>query len=245
MELIPAIDLLSGRVVRLRQGSYDRATEFDHDPVELVRRFYADGATRVHVVDLDGARDGAPRHTQAIEAMLRAAPVRVQVGGGVRDREALERWLEAGADRVVLGTVAVRDPELARALCEAHPGRVVVAVDAKAGQVSVDGWRADAGRAVADVAREADAWGAAAFLYTCIERDGMASGPDVAATVELQRVVRADVIASGGIGTLSDIADLARAGVRAAVCGRALLEGAFTLAEALREILTSKGPDAR
>ena len=240
MELIPAIDLLSGRVVRLRRGSYEDATHFAHNPVELVRRFHADGATRIHVVDLDGARDGAPGHVATIEAMLRAAPVRVQVGGGVRDRDAVERWLAAGADRVVLGTVAVRDPALARALCEAHPGRVVVAVDARAGQVAVDGWRAGAGRAVSDVALEADGWGVAAFLYTCIERDGMGSGPDVAATLAMQRVVRADVIASGGIGTLAHVAELARAGVRAAVCGRALLEGAFSLPDAIRESLAGQ-----
>jgi len=245
VELIPAIDLLSGHVVRLRQGSYDAATEFADDPVELVERLHAEGATRIHVVDLDGAKAGAPRHVRTIEAMLRAAPVRVQVGGGVRDPESVARWLGAGADRVVIGTVAVRDPALARGLCEAHPGRVVVAVDARAGEVSIDGWRAGAGRPVVEVARDADAWGAAALLYTCIERDGMGSGPDVEGTVALARAVRAEVIASGGIGTLAHVRQLAEAGVRAAVCGRALLEGAFSLADAMRASATPEVGRAR
>jgi phosphoribosylformimino-5-aminoimidazole carboxamide ribotide isomerase len=187
----------------------------------------------LHVVDLDGAREGAPRNVEVIEAILRAAPLTVEVGGGIRDEASAERWLSAGVKRVVLGTAAIKQPELVRGLCARHPEGVVVAVDARAGEVAVEGWLQSTGRAVEDLVREVDAWGAAALLYTVIERDGTNEGPDVAATLALQAKGRAPVIASGGIGTLDHGRALAAAGARAAVCGRALYAGAFSVPEAM------------
>lgn len=232
MELIPAIDILDGKVVRLRRGRYDEVTIFADDPAEPARRFHEAGAARLHVVDLDGARDGRPGNVRAIERILAAVPIEVQVGGGIRDAASAERWLAAGAQRVVLGTAAVRSPELVRALAEKHSSAVVVAVDARAGKVMIEGWTEGSGRDALDVAREADARGVIAVLYTNIERDGTREGPDVEGTIALQREVGATVIASGGIGTLDHLRALASAGVRATVCGRALYDGAFTIEDA-------------
>jgi phosphoribosylformimino-5-aminoimidazole carboxamide ribotide isomerase len=187
----------------------------------------------LHVVDLDGARDGRPGNVETIRAILRAAPLRVQVGGGIRDEAAAQRWLSAGVERVVLGTAAVKQPAMVQRLCAAHPGGVIAALDARGGEVAVEGWLERSGRAVHELAREVDAWGVAAILFTVIERDGTSAGPDVAATLALQAEVSATVIASGGIGELEHVRVLARAGVRAAVCGRALYSGAFDLKDAL------------
>jgi phosphoribosylformimino-5-aminoimidazole carboxamide ribotide isomerase len=233
MELIPAIDLLGGKVVRLHKGDYDKVTVYSDDPAGQARAFHAQGARMLHVVDLDGARSGKPCHVEVIEAILRAAPLAVEVGGGIRDEASAERWLAAGVKRVVLGTAAIKQPALVKSLCARHPEGVVVAVDARAGEVAVEGWLQSSGRAALDLAREVDGWGAAALLYTVIERDGTNEGPDVAATVALQAQVRATVIASGGIGTLDHVRALAAAGVRAAVCGRALYGGSFSLPEAI------------
>jgi phosphoribosylformimino-5-aminoimidazole carboxamide ribotide isomerase len=232
MELIPAIDLLGGKVVRLRKGDYAAVTVYSDDPAGQARRFYDQGARMLHVVDLDGAREGKPCNVPVIEAILRAAPLAIEIGGGIRDRASAEGWLAAGATRVVLGTAAVKQPELVRELCARHPAGVVVAVDARAGEVAVEGWLEGSGKSAVALAREVDAWGAAAILFTVIERDGTHEGPDVEATAALQAEVRATVIASGGIGELAHVRALAAAGVRAAVCGRALYSGAFTLAEA-------------
>ncbi len=236
MELIPAIDLLGGRVVRLHKGAYDAATEYASDPVAVALGFAEAGARRLHVVDLDGARGQASEHPAIIRAIVERAPLAVQVGGGVRDRATAERWLDAGAARVVLGTVAVRAPQIAERLCADHPDRVVIAIDARGDEVSVDGWREAGGTSVRALAERADAWGAAAILYTDIDRDGTGEGPAVERTAALQRAVRPTVIASGGIGALAHLSALRDAGVRAAVCGRALYEGAFTLTEGLAHL---------
>ncbi|MGD8316514.1 MAG: 1-(5-phosphoribosyl)-5-[(5-phosphoribosylamino)methylideneamino]imidazole-4-carboxamide isomerase [Myxococcales bacterium] len=232
MELIPAIDLLDGKVVRLHQGDYDRVTVYDDDPVSMAKRFEEQGAARLHVVDLEGARRGNPAHVAVIRDILRETRLEVQVGGGVRDERIALRWLEAGAARVVLGTVVVKAPSVVRALCVAHPGAVVAALDARDGKIAVEGWREQSGRDVSEVAEEVDQWGVAAILFTNIHRDGTRRGPDVRGTAALQSRVGATVIASGGIGTLDDLRALAAAGVRSAVCGRALYSGAFTLSEA-------------
>jgi len=235
MEFIPAIDLLAGKVVRLHKGDYAQVTVYSDDPAGQARLFRDAGARRLHVVDLDGARDGKPGNRHVIEQILKAAPeLLVQVGGGIRTREAAEAWYQAGATRVVLGTVAIKNPELARSLCAEHPDGVVMALDAKGGMIAVEGWLEATGKPVHEVAAQADAWGASAILFTDIDRDGTREGPAVEATSALQSKVKATVIASGGIGRLEDLAALRRAGVRAAVCGRALYSGAFTLAEAFR-----------
>lgn len=232
MELIPAIDLLDGKVVRLHQGKYDEVTVYHDDPVAMAKRFEAEGAERLHVVDLEGARSGKPAHVPVIEGILRETALKVQVGGGVRDERIAAQWLDAGAARVVLGTMVVKAPDVARALCAERPGAIVVALDARDGKVAVEGWREQSSRDVVELAEEVDGWGIGAILFTNIHRDGTRQGPDVEATAGLQSSVNTTVIASGGIGALDDLRALAAAGIRSAVCGRALYSGAFTLSEA-------------
>jgi phosphoribosylformimino-5-aminoimidazole carboxamide ribotide isomerase len=227
MELIPAIDILGGQVVRLHKGRYDEVTVYSDDPPGQARAFYEAGARRLHVVDLDGAREGQPCNVDTIRAILAAAPLAVQVGGGIRDEASAERWLAAGADRLVLGTMAIKQPALAQRLCARFPGTVVAAIDGRGGQVAVEGWLETSGRPVDEVAAQVDSWGVAAILHTVIERDGTREGPDVEATAALQSRVRATVIASGGIGALAHLRALARAGVGAAGCGRARYAAPF------------------
>lgn len=234
MELIPAIDLLEGKVVRLHKGRYDEVTVYADDPVAEAKRFADQGAARLHVVDLEGARSGDAVHAPIVERIVASVPgIAVQVGGGVRDARAAERWLAAGAQRVVMGTAAIKAPEVVEALCAKHPGRLVIAIDARGGEVAIEGWEKGSGVHAEELAGRVDAWGAAAILYTDIDRDGTRLGPATDSTAALQRAVSATVIASGGIGEIAHLLELARAGVRAAVCGRALYAGAFTLPEAL------------
>lgn len=233
MKLFPAIDLLAGRAVRLEGGKRDRATVFHDRPVELVSELAGGGADRLHVVDLDGAF-GEPRQLALISAIVRASPIPVEVGGGLRDRASIDRILELGAAFAVLGTAAVRDPALVEQVCRAHPGRIIVAVDARDGVVAIEGWTASGGVTARELAARAAGWGAAAVLYTDVARDGLGGGPNVAATAALARAAGIEVIASGGVGSLDDIAALARAGVPAVVVGRALYDGKFSVAEAVR-----------
>jgi phosphoribosylformimino-5-aminoimidazole carboxamide ribotide isomerase len=233
MELIPAIDLLGGKVVRLHKGDYAQVTVYSNDPAGQARAFQAAGAARLHVVDLDGARSGRPENHRIIDEMLRSAQgLQVQVGGGIRTRDTASAWFDAGVARVVLGTAAIKDPDMVAELCRVHRDGVVVALDGRGGVVAIEGWLEATDKRITDVARQVDAWGAAAILFTDIDRDGTREGPSVEATASLQREVRATVIASGGIGELSHLVALRDAGVRAAVCGRALYTGAFTLEEA-------------
>lgn len=231
MLLIPAIDILGGKVVRLRKGRYDEVTVYADDPLEPARRFVDGGCTWLHVVDLDGARDGAPTNLATVE-QLAGLPLKVQVGGGVRSPETAQRLYQAGAERVVLGTTAVRDPDFVQRLASQHP--VVVAADGKHGMVAVEGWLEETSMSVGALVQSAASWGAQAVLYTNIERDGMKSGPDVEGTAGLQQKTEVDVIASGGIATLDDLVALDNAGVRACVSGRALLDGAFTVEAGVR-----------
>jgi phosphoribosylformimino-5-aminoimidazole carboxamide ribotide isomerase len=232
VELIPAIDLLDGKVVRLHQGKYDEVTIYDDDPVSMARRFEEQGAKRLHVVDLEGARRGAPAHVQVIRGILRETRLQVQIGGGVRNEEVASQWMDAGAARVVLGTVVIKAPDVARAICERYPRGVVMALDARDGKIAVEGWQEQSEQDVTELAKEVDHWNIGAILFTNIHRDGTREGPDVEATAALQAQVGTTVIASGGIGALDHLRALATAGVRATVCGRALYSGAFTLSEA-------------
>ena len=232
MELIPAIDLLDGKVVRLHQGKYDEVTVYDHDPVAMAKRFEDQGAARLHVVDLEGARSGQPAHVAIIRGILRETNLQVQIGGGVRNEAVAAQWIDAGAARVVLGTVIVKAPEVARAICGVYPEGVVMALDARDGKVAVEGWQEQSGQDVVELAREVDGWNIGAILFTNIHKDGTREGPDVEGTASLQSQVDTTVIASGGIGALEDLRRLSSAGVRSAVCGRALYSGAFTLSEA-------------
>lgn len=233
MRVIPAIDLLDGRAVRLREGKKDEVTVYREHPEELVAELAAGGAERIHVVDLDGAFAGARRHADVIARVCAASPVPVQVGGGIRDAATARAVLDAGAAAVVLGTAAVKSPAMVRALCEALPGRVIVAVDAKDGMVAVEGWVETSDVSAIELGRQAAAWGAAGLLYTDVARDGTGVGPNVAATAALAAGVGIDVIASGGVATLDHLRALARAGLPAVVVGRALYDKRFTLAEAI------------
>jgi len=233
VKLFPAIDLLAGRAVRLEEGKRERATVFHDQPIELVAALAQGGADRLHVVDLDGAF-GEPRQLALISAIVAASPIPVEVGGGIRDREALERVIALGAAFVVLGTAAVRSPALVEHACRAYPNRIIVAVDARDGVVAVEGWTASGGVTAAELGARAAGWGAAALLYTDVARDGLGGGANVSATAALARAVGIEVIASGGIGSLDDIAALRRAQIPAVVVGRALYDGRFTVADAVR-----------
>lgn len=230
MKLFPAIDLLGGRAVRLEKGERDKATVFSERPVELVAKLGI--ADRLHVVDLDGAF-GEPRQAALIREIVAACPVPVEVGGGIRDRATVEEVLALGVGFVVLGTAAVRDPALVEDVCRAHLGRIVVAVDARDGVVSIDGWTKSGEITAIELGKRAASWGAAALLYTDIARDGVHTGPNVAATAQLSRAVGIDVIASGGVSSLADLAALREAGIPAAVVGRAIYDKRFTVEEAL------------
>lgn len=236
MIVIPAIDLMGGKAVRLAQGRADRVTEYGDRPAEIAAGFARAGARTIHVVDLDGAFAGTSAQLGAVEAIVRAVQgegVAVQAGGGVRDADAVQRLLDAGAHRVVIGTLAVREPERVAALCAEHPARIVVAADARAGKVAVDGWASASDRTPRALAEAAQSWGAAAVLFTEVSRDGMQTGPAIDETLALQAGLTIDVLASGGIGTLAHLDACVAAGIRGVVLGRALYEGAFTIEEAL------------
>ncbi len=233
MKLFPAIDLLGGRAVRLEEGMRDRVTVFHERPVELVVELAQGGADRLHVVDLDGAF-GEPRQLALVTAIIAASPIPVEVGGGIRDRAAIDAVLAAGASFVVLGTAAVRNPALVEEVCRAYPGRIVVAVDARDGVVAVDGWTTSGGVTAIELGQRAAGWGAEALLYTDVARDGLRGGPNVSATLALARAVSCEVIASGGVGSLDDLAQLRAAGIPAVVVGRALYDRRFTIGEAAR-----------
>jgi phosphoribosylformimino-5-aminoimidazole carboxamide ribotide isomerase len=239
--VIPAIDLLEGQAVRLSEGDRARATSYSDEPWTLAADFVAAGAQRIHVVDLDGAFAGRPMQVALVQRLIESAreaagtqsQVELQVGGGIRDAEAVETLIDAGVDKVVVGTLAVREPELVASLCRRHPNKIVVAIDARDGMVSIEGWRETSAMPAATLARQAADWGAAALLYTDVRRDGLQGGPAVESTAALQAEVAIDVIASGGVGALEHLDALATAGIRAVICGRALYERSFTLEEAL------------
>lgn len=238
MELIPAIDLRAGRAVRLEQGDFAKETIYDPDPVALAVRLAEAGARRLHVVDLDAARDGGRGNWDVIGAIIdRVRGVAVQVGGGVRSVARAEEILGSGAERVVLGTVALEQPEVLREAASRFPGRCVLAIDERDGVVRVRGWASPSTLRAQDVAKRFDELPLAALLHTDISRDGTLAGPNVEATTALARSTRHPVIASGGVGSLGDLLLLARARViAAAVVGKALYAGRIDLREALRRV---------
>ncbi|HEV2161518.1 MAG TPA: 1-(5-phosphoribosyl)-5-[(5-phosphoribosylamino)methylideneamino]imidazole-4-carboxamide isomerase [Stellaceae bacterium] len=236
MIVYPAIDLKDGRCVRLVRGEMKSATVFNDDPAAQARAFAAAGAAWIHVVDLDGAFAGKPKNEAAVEAIVKAAPVKVQLGGGIRDEAMLEAWLGKGVARVVLGTAAVKNPNLVRAACRRWPGRVALGIDARGGTVAVEGWAETAAVAALDLARRFEDAGAAAIIYTDIERDGALQGVNVEATAALARALKTPVIASGGVASLDDLAALRaheKDGVAGAILGRALYDGRVDLKSAL------------
>lgn len=244
-ELIPAIDLLAGACVRLEQGRYDAATIYERDPAAQAARFAAHPIGRLHVVDLDGARAGHPVNGDAVAAIVAAAgSVPVQVGGGLRDAASIEAALATGVDRVILGTAALRDPDLVKNAAARHPGRIAVGIDARDGRVAVEGWLEASEVMAVDVARRFEDAGVAALIYTDIARDGMLAGPNLEATARLATQIDIPVILSGGVTTEEDL--MAAAGTRGrgiagAIVGRALYTGDIDLAAALARLGSGPG----
>ncbi|MCP5151408.1 MAG: 1-(5-phosphoribosyl)-5-[(5-phosphoribosylamino)methylideneamino]imidazole-4-carboxamide isomerase [Ectothiorhodospiraceae bacterium] len=238
MLIIPAIDLKGGRCVRLRQGRMDDETVYSDDPVATARRWVEEGARRLHIVDLDGAMKGQPVNADVIGRMVAACPdLPIQVGGGVRDDDDVQAYLDAGVSYVIVGSKAVTAPHMIADLCVEYPGRIIVALDARDGRVAVDGWSKLSQHDVIDLAQRLQDDGVEAFLYTDIGRDGMMSGVNVEATVRLARAISVPVIASGGVRDMDDIralGEVAEEGVLGVVTGRALYEGTLDLGEAQR-----------
>jgi len=236
--LFPAIDLKQGQCVRLLRGDMDTATAYNADPADQARRFVEAGCQWLHVVDLDGAFAGKSVNGAAVDAILGAAgSVPVQLGGGIRDEGGIAAWLERGVNRVILGTVALRDPELVKRACARWPGRIVVGIDAKQGKVAVTGWSETSTMKALDLALKFEASGVAALVYTDIGRDGMLGGPNLEETVDLAFQLTTPVIASGGVSSLADLQALKQhenSGIVGVISGRAIYDGRIKLAEALK-----------
>jgi len=231
--ILPAIDLRGGQCVRLQQGDYSRETVFGADPAAMARRWVEQGASYLHLVDLDGARDGRPINGPSVRAIVAAAGVPCQLGGGIRSEADIEEALGWGVTRVILGTRALQDPAWCEVICRRFPGRIALGIDARQGKVAVHGWREVSERSALDLARQCADWPLAALIYTDISRDGMLQGPNVEATAEIAAAVHFPVIASGGVTTLDDISRLAESGLYGCIVGRALYEGRLDLAAAI------------
>lgn len=234
MILYPAIDLKDGNAVRLVHGDMDQTTVFNDDPAAQAKAFVAAGCEWLHLVDLNGAFAGEPVNAAPVEAILKACPVPAQLGGGIRDMATIERWLDKGLARVILGTVAVENPELVREAARAFPGQVAVGLDARNGRVATRGWAEETDVMVTDLAKSFEDAGIAAIIYTDILRDGAMKGPNIDATADLARAVNIPVIASGGVSSMEDLTALKATGViSGAISGRALYDGAIDLKSAL------------
>ena len=236
MMIFPAIDLKDGQCVRLKLGEMSQATVFSDDPAAQARTFQAQGFEYLHIVDLNGAFAGKPVNGPAVEAVLAAIKIPVQLGGGIRDLATIETWLAKGIRRVILGTVAVRDPDLVREACRRFPGRIAVGIDAKAGKVAVEGWAETSELSAIEMAQRFEGAGVAAIIYTDIDRDGILKGLNLPATAQLAAATAIPVIASGGLAGIDDIRALLQPEYRklaGAIAGRALYDGRLDPAEAL------------
>lgn len=234
MILYPAIDLKDGQCVRLLKGEMDAATVFNNDPGDQAASFEAAGAEWLHIVDLNGAFAGEPVNSVAVVTILERLSIPAQLGGGIRDMKTIEHWLSMGLARIILGTVAVENPDLVRSAARAFPGQIAVGLDARNGRIATRGWAQETEMTVTDLAKAFEDAGIAAIIYTDIDRDGAMGGPNVAATEALARAVSVPVIASGGVSSMSDLIALRDTGVIAgAISGRALYDGAIDLGEAM------------
>lgn len=236
MLIIPAVDIRGGRCVRLVHGDLSKETVYHEDPLEMALRWEAEGAARIHLVDLDGAFQGGMQNSAVIERIARAVKVPVQVGGGIRDEARASELLERGVSRVILGTVAVTSPQLVEALCSRFPGQVLVGIDARAGKVAIRGWVEEAELSAIDLARKMENLGVREIIYTDINRDGTLQGPNLAALEEMARAVNQQVIASGGVSSLNDLEKLClleSLGVSGVILGQALYTGRVDLRAAL------------
>ena len=240
MLLIPAIDLKDGHCVRLKQGAMEDATLFSEDPAAMARHWIQQGARRLHLVDLNGAFAGKPKNEAAIKAILKevGSEIPVQLGGGLRDLDTIERCLDDGISYIIIGTAAVKNPGFLHDACGAFPGHIIVGLDARDGKVAVDGWSKLTGHDVIDLAKKFEGYGVEAIIYTDIGRDGMLSGVNIDATVKLAQALTIPVIASGGIGSLDDILALCAVqaeGISGAITGRAIYEGKLDFQQAQAE----------
>lgn len=236
MILFPAIDLKGGKCVRLYKGDMAQATVFNDSPGDQAAQFVKAGARWIHVVDLDGAFAGKSVNADAVRAILKNANVPVQLGGGIRDDDAIAAWLDAGVTRVILGTIALKDPDFVKRACKKFPGKIVVGIDARGGHVAVQGWAETSDMKAVDLARKFEDSGVAAIVYTDIDRDGALQGPNVDATVAMAKAVSIPVIASGGVSSLDDLAVLkrhAKDGIAGVISGRALYDGRIDLRAAI------------
>jgi phosphoribosylformimino-5-aminoimidazole carboxamide ribotide isomerase len=231
--ILPAIDLRGGQCVRLRQGDYAQETVFGDDPASMARRWVDQGATYLHLVDLDGARMGQPVNGDSVRRIVQAANVPCQLGGGLRTEEHIAEALGWGVERVILGTRVLQDPAWCERVCNQFPGQIALGIDARQGRVATEGWLNVSDCSALDLAQRCSAWPLAALIYTDISRDGMLKGPNVEATAELAAAVSVPVFASGGVTTLDDVARLARRHLAGCIIGRALYEGRLDLAAAI------------
>lgn len=233
MEIWPAIDLIGGRCVRLEQGDYQRETVFSDDPAAMARSFEQQGAKHLHLVDLDGAKAGKPCNTEVIRKIVETVDMQCEVGGGIRDEDAIVTLLDAGLSRVVLGTAALKQPAWFREMCAKYPQRLALGIDARNGFVATEGWLETSETDAIEMARQFAGVPLAAIIYTDIATDGMLQGPNTTAMAQMQRAVDVPVVASGGVTTVDDVASLTQAGLAGAIIGRALYEGTISLPGAL------------
>jgi phosphoribosylformimino-5-aminoimidazole carboxamide ribotide isomerase len=234
VQIWPAIDLRGGKCVRLKQGDYSRETVFADDPAAMARQWVEQGAECLHLVDLDGARDGKPGNLASVAVILKAVSIPCELGGGIRSDYTIGQLLEAGLSRLVIGTLAIKEPDWFRRMCQKHPGKLVLGIDARDGRVATDGWLQTSSLPATEVARQFEMEPIAAIIYTDIATDGMMAGPNVAAMAEMQAAVRVPVVASGGVTTVDDVARLAATGLSGCIIGRALYEGTIRLPDAIR-----------
>lgn len=233
MYIIPAIDLMEGKCVRLIQGQYHRQITYQDDPIEQARQFSSEGAQWLHIVDLDGARLGKPVNTDAIEAIAALDLMKIELGGGIRDEDSIKQMLDTGAERVIIGTKAVNDFEWLGQMAEKYPGKITLGLDARGSKVATHAWTQDSPQQLLEFAIEAAKLPLAAIIYTDITKDGMLAGPNLERTKEIVQAVQMPVIASGGISRIDDIKKLAELGVEAAIIGRSLYEGTLNLSDAI------------
>ena len=238
MVIIPAIDVKDGRCVRLEQGDMATATVFSDDPAAMAEHWLEQGATRLHIVDLNGAHAGKPKNEPVIRSMIEAVgeDLEIQFGGGIRDMDTIERFIDYGVGYIVIGTAAVKNPGLLHDACAAFPGRIIVALDARDGKAAVEGWSKMTGHDVIDLAKKFEDWGVEAIIYTDIGRDGMLTGVNIEATTKLARATRIPIIASGGVTTLEDVKSvcaIAEEGVMGVITGRAIYQGTLDFKQAL------------
>lgn len=245
MQIWPAIDLRGGKCVRLRQGDYQQETVFAEDPAAVARQFAEHGAKHLHIVDLEGAREGLPVNLPAVQNIIEAVDIECELGGGIRDEQSISELLDFGLNRLVIGTSAITDPEWFRHVCRHFPGKLVLGIDARDGLAATDGWLTTSAVTALDLARSFDNEPLAAIIYTDIATDGMMRGPNVELMAHMQAAVSLPVIASGGVTTADDVRRLAGAGMAGCIIGRALYEGTLKLGDALLVAEPPRGEQLR